>query len=584
MENRGFVILALGFFAFVPQLVSAYAVSTHAELSAAVIQEYEARHGDVFTGVEEQALVQGSKDEDDSLRFLNHFFDGVTGAGLTANLAASVWATDIIEQANWGLGKIGINGLPSHKPLFSGNQDHTWQRAVYEYVHGDKQRAAKSLGHILHLVQDVTVPAHARGDMHPYKWGLGDKDDYEDFTRSMNVTDVVLPSEVRAFGNIEQAIRETAQFTQENFLSSDTIFEKYSLPSRSNILLQKSLDDGNGQFFGNTNNGKIVRIRQWRDKEVQGAPQKEEYFLTDKKNKILTENWEVLSARAVSSGVGVLELFFKEVEKERATGKLLAMNKSYKDTERTMKALALQRDSTASLTSLAAADVYELNKDDLDGYFAAAEVYGIHVPSIVRESPLKDDQPATALLGFEEAFQTIIGEELPEGTPPHEQQGTNEQEEDDLNAQLDEANELVTELLELVEEREQECIEESIRGPWDMYWWNGDKPGCDDPTPKIQKMYWTPIQGVGGQGGSGGGAISGSISADPESGFFGWTDISWTSSGASSCEVTGTNGSMWTGTSGTESVLLSADATFTLNCDGSDIASVLADVDIPFEM
>lgn len=59
----------------------------------------------------------------------------------------------------------------------------------------------------------------------------------------------------------------------------------------------------------------------------------------------------------------------------------------------------------------------------------------------------------------------------------------------------------------------------SIKGPWDSFWWIGDKPGVDDQTPGVQKMYFAPIQGAGGEGSSGGsGGSSGGDSGGDEGG------------------------------------------------------------------
>jgi len=431
MENRRLVgiLPILLFFIFVffnTAKTEAYAVSTHAEITKAILETYERKYGDTFSDTEQSVIAKGSKDEDDAGRFLNHFYDPVSGRGILKNDASPTWADDVIGQANWGLRKLGINGLKTTEPLFSGVQDYTWERAVYEYVHGDKERGLEALGHILHLLEDATVPAHVRDDLHPYQWGLGDKDNHEDFDKGFTVNDVNTKNvKALTFETIEQALEDTAMFTQQNFMSKDTLFKDYKLPKRVDLSLESSHVDGDDQYFGKGNFGKVVRIKQWRDKTQKGAPEREEYFLTDKENKILTENWEVLSNHAVAAGVGAIDLFFRDVQQERQTGKLLAMNKSRIETERFVKALAFVRDSKKSmLTSLAAADVYELNKDDLDGYFNAAKLYGIPVPVVARESVLKEDvqnrQPASALTGFEQATKSksIIGEPIPAGTPP----------------------------------------------------------------------------------------------------------------------------------------------------------------------
>ncbi len=52
------------------------------------------------------------------------------------------------------------------------------------------------------------------------------------------------------------------------------------------------------------------------------------YSLKSPKDVILVDYWNILSIEAVQNGVGVIDLFFKKVEKEKQTGELLAKNKS----------------------------------------------------------------------------------------------------------------------------------------------------------------------------------------------------------------------------------------------------------------
>ena len=52
------------------------------------------------------------------------------------------------------------------------------------------------------------------------------------------------------------------------------------------------------------------------------------YVLSDPKNLVLTDYWNILSKEAIENGIGMINLFFEEVEKEKKTGELLAKNKS----------------------------------------------------------------------------------------------------------------------------------------------------------------------------------------------------------------------------------------------------------------
>ncbi len=91
------------------------------------------------------------------------------------------------------------------------------------------------------------------------------------------------------------------------------------------------------------------------------------------------------------------------------------MNRSRSDTKRFVKSLAFIRDSKkGAVTSLAAADVYELNKEKMDGYYLAAQAYGIPIPVVARDSALYNQerqlQPASVILAVTKAVEEAVYE------------------------------------------------------------------------------------------------------------------------------------------------------------------------------
>ena len=75
--------------------------------------------------------------------------------------------------------------------MSSGNENNAWIKAqklwgmaVGEYMTGDKARAYEYLGHVAHLLSDMTVPAHVHDDSHPA--ALGDDDCYEEWMVGLN--------------------------------------------------------------------------------------------------------------------------------------------------------------------------------------------------------------------------------------------------------------------------------------------------------------------------------------------------------------------------------------------------------------
>lgn len=58
-----------------------------------------------------------------------------------------------------------------------------WDAAIDAYNDGDKPKAYERLGHVAHLLQDQTVPAHTKEDAHGPTWFAGFLDAYEDWSK-----------------------------------------------------------------------------------------------------------------------------------------------------------------------------------------------------------------------------------------------------------------------------------------------------------------------------------------------------------------------------------------------------------------
>jgi hypothetical protein len=379
MENyRILKTLVLLVLVLAPQAyVHAYAVETHKQLSANILREYTRLTGTAFTSSEKDCILQGSQEEDIDPRYINHFFDPINNRGLhglitgTEEMRSVDWATNPYAQGNF------VNWVTDKQTkLFEYTEDYSWQRAVYEYAHGDKTRAMCSLGHVLHLLEDLTSVPHTRDDAHGPTVFLGKSSYYEDYTAD-KIPDVRVAT-IKIASSLEQMFRDTALYTNTNFLSRDTIFKDYSSPI-------ENLSKRSGDFLLNDIGAKMVRVKLKTSKN--GGLEVDDLILDNQD--VMQSYWDYLSRRSVNDGVALLDLFLRDVAAEKKTGALLAMNKSYIDTERILNALADERDSgIGRLTSLAAADVYELNKTDIDGALAAAQIYGIPVPTVARNSPV----------------------------------------------------------------------------------------------------------------------------------------------------------------------------------------------------
>ncbi len=337
MENRKFVVLALGiiFVISAPSVVFAYEpTATHKGLTRDLIRYYERFYPNTFTDNEKQAIEKGAVEEDaPEIRAAHHFYDPIYNNGLEGVFSSSKeWAQDTSAQAEWSASYLAALGNVT-RPYFSSQTDYSWDRAIYEYAHGDKARGLESLGHILHLLEDATVPDHTRNDPHvPYLNELTNQQSpYEHFTSQFNLGNIKVSESLISEGKIpvllsslNEYFDKLAGYSNSNFFSKDTILEKkYNFPIIQNEVKNK-LDRKFGYYNGHLLVWFVSEKRNLSTGEIDT-----EYSLTDPEHLILTDYWNLLSREAVQNGAGVIKLFFDEVEKEKKTLALEQKNKSW---------------------------------------------------------------------------------------------------------------------------------------------------------------------------------------------------------------------------------------------------------------
>jgi hypothetical protein len=141
----------------------------------------------------------GANDEDDwvsgqAFRFRNHFYNPLNDSGLSTYSRVLGHVTGI-PSPTWGIGS--CDGGACFEPFFQdvAGQDFSFsdaRRYYYEALTAadptDREHAwAKTfytLGHVIHLIQDMAQPQHTRNDSHgPAALGLGGLSFYEKYTR-----------------------------------------------------------------------------------------------------------------------------------------------------------------------------------------------------------------------------------------------------------------------------------------------------------------------------------------------------------------------------------------------------------------
>ena len=166
---------------------------------------------------------------------LYHFYDPVHQRGFTsADISMSSskeWSQTASIQAKYDPNYLSKLGTVT-QGTFSASSDYSWERAIYEYAWGDKTRGLESLGHILHLLEDATVPEHTRNDPHPHIFGMGSP--YEDWTDQYTREAIHAFEELRTahpvfLSSLDDYFNSMAQYSNNHFLSKDTI-KNYDLP------------------------------------------------------------------------------------------------------------------------------------------------------------------------------------------------------------------------------------------------------------------------------------------------------------------------------------------------------------------
>lgn len=330
MENRKFVIFTIIFlanFVFVNGVYS-YNGVTHKAITNETIEFYNEINNKKISNEDKGEILIGSVDEDEPFyRSVYHFYDPIYNKGLWGEfLPAYDWAENTKAQAMISPQYALLSKLMS---FFSSNSDYSFDRAVYEYVNGDKQRGLETLGNILHLVEDMAVPAHTRDDQHL------NGDYYETYTTKYNSETINdISGELTKSGEKSKRLSSLfdyffslANYSNNNFFSGDTIFdEKYKKPN----VNEKNIKIINEQKFiqSKINNENVFLLfaqDSYRNRQT-GIITKNNY-IKDDDDLILEDYWSHLSKQAVLHASGVISLFFEKVREEEDTMALFNKNR-----------------------------------------------------------------------------------------------------------------------------------------------------------------------------------------------------------------------------------------------------------------
>lgn len=209
----------------------------HSNIVALAAELYNKQLGGALSAQEINYLKQGAVEEDTPTRWLNHFYDPVHNKGLffiKEQLSAKNWAQNPFAQTNFSLG------------------DQSWQRALSDFNNNDKERAFKELGHVLHTIADMAVPAHTRLDIHVLP-----PDSYEQFVK--NNWSAIAPkinSQFISSNSLNGVFDNLANYSNNNFYSDDTVNQSmYVMPNILNLKISNIKDETSGKIYSFLSDG-----------------------------------------------------------------------------------------------------------------------------------------------------------------------------------------------------------------------------------------------------------------------------------------------------------------------------------------
>ncbi len=278
-----FVCLMLGFF----HLADSYDNQViHPSLSLAAVELYNSQASRAISAEQSRLIIAGSIAEDADPRYLNHFYDPTTGQGLSdgafTGLPAKAWA---IKQD-------------------SATGDYSEEAILKNYRSGNLNRAYQGIGHQLHLIQDMAVPAHVRNDAHP------GGDPYEAWAEQYGQVNQARLKFIDV-ADLNSAFDSLAGYTNSNFFSKDSI----NINNLDNYSYFIKLVDGKNRLYFLNNIGNKSYILFYSKNPDSINP----IFQIDDDLNLFIDYWNMLYPQAVGYSAGVIDYFekkFRAVDQE----------------------------------------------------------------------------------------------------------------------------------------------------------------------------------------------------------------------------------------------------------------------------
>ncbi len=318
--------LVVGAFLVPFNLVNSYNQdNTHPALTDEAVDFYNLNFpNNLLTEEDKYWLIKGSIDEDAwefPPRQVHHFYDPVYNKGWAGNISSKEW----ILSSDTQVVKASAKMLQADISPFGGlsNGDYSYDRALFDYAAGDRNRAMYAIGHIMHLLEDANAPEHSRDDTHiSFSHNTGSP--YEKEMTKWNPSNFHIAQELKDKGkrpillsNIGEYFDVVAGYSNGYFFSQDTINNsKYSKPSTTKA--KSFVVNGKTRLFlmGKDNSGEEFKLALLDAEVIRNVLEIQDSTLIhpDIGSLILDDYWSRLSKHFVIHSAGALKLFLDQAE------------------------------------------------------------------------------------------------------------------------------------------------------------------------------------------------------------------------------------------------------------------------------
>ncbi len=328
-----FLVILVGTIAIAPDDTFAYDAITHQALTQEIVHFYNLLHPAAqIDSPSLQDLLKGSVEEDAPPRWINHFYNPLTKTGWTGDKMGAFPSSVVrlfsfigvsSEEALSAIDWIKNNIIQDKYASYGGN--HTWKTGLGEYAAGKTNEANQTLGHALHILEDLGVPDHTRDDTHAQELSVVTGDEGSAYELYANRFTPQTFSLAKTLSNKddsavikqtpEEYLESMAAYSNKYFFSNDTI----NSPDFPSPRVSESDCNSDGYCYGKDENGEKMALILYKKQTNSTGEIAKDFSLLNKEqyHPILESYFSHLSKQIVLNGAGMVELFYRQGEDEK---------------------------------------------------------------------------------------------------------------------------------------------------------------------------------------------------------------------------------------------------------------------------